>query len=518
MPKAEVGSLKDIGKRIKSKGLQKLKFFCQMCQKQCRDANGFQCHLTSDSHLRQMKLFSENASGYMDQFSRDFETSFLETLRRRHGPGTLVNANNVYQQVIQDKVHVHMNATQWTSLSDFCKYLGKTGKCKVEQNERGWFLRFIERDASKLARQEALDKRLAAEQLAEDELHTRIQQQRLAAAQAHAEDQLAPTELKVDGTTSNTAAAVSLNLQKSLLGVGAATAKSHKKSKSSSSKDVASLLDDSDDDDNDAVNEKGPASYVPESAVAGKAANVDGRKQSRQHPLEDHRTATTTTNSKTVTLDTGRSDDNQRKRPPGENDQEKRPGEVKKARHTQDNDNNDDKDGSVAAQAAAAVPWLYRDIVVRIINKDLQQGRYFKRKAVVDRVFLNRDNSHSKDDTGPSFAAELTILPNEKKTRGDQDDDSVVGDVVRLDQDDLETVIPKPNDLLDEQDTHDDDDKNKKKHKNKKIRVCIIRGKHAGKKAKVLQLDKSRQQARLELKEDGAILKHVDYEDFSKIM
>ena len=40
MPKAEKGSLKDIGKRIKAKGLQKLKFYCQLCQKQCRDDGG----------------------------------------------------------------------------------------------------------------------------------------------------------------------------------------------------------------------------------------------------------------------------------------------------------------------------------------------------------------------------------------------------------------------------------------------------------------------------------------------
>ena len=47
MPKAERGTPKDIANRMKAKGLQKLKFYCQMCQKQCRDANGFKCHLTS---------------------------------------------------------------------------------------------------------------------------------------------------------------------------------------------------------------------------------------------------------------------------------------------------------------------------------------------------------------------------------------------------------------------------------------------------------------------------------------
>jgi len=36
MPKAEKGTPKDIANRMKAKGLQKLKFYCQMCAKQCR--------------------------------------------------------------------------------------------------------------------------------------------------------------------------------------------------------------------------------------------------------------------------------------------------------------------------------------------------------------------------------------------------------------------------------------------------------------------------------------------------
>lgn len=32
---------KAIANRIKAKGLQKLRWYCQMCEKQCRDENGF---------------------------------------------------------------------------------------------------------------------------------------------------------------------------------------------------------------------------------------------------------------------------------------------------------------------------------------------------------------------------------------------------------------------------------------------------------------------------------------------
>jgi len=48
-----------ISNRIKAKGLQKLRWYCQMCGKQCRDENGFKCHLESDSHKRQMMVFGE---------------------------------------------------------------------------------------------------------------------------------------------------------------------------------------------------------------------------------------------------------------------------------------------------------------------------------------------------------------------------------------------------------------------------------------------------------------------------
>ena len=46
--KAEVGTPKWLSNKIKSKGLQKLRWYCQMCEKQCRDENGFKCHTMSE--------------------------------------------------------------------------------------------------------------------------------------------------------------------------------------------------------------------------------------------------------------------------------------------------------------------------------------------------------------------------------------------------------------------------------------------------------------------------------------
>lgn len=122
-----VPSHMQISNRIKSKGLQKLRFFCQMCQKQCRDENGFKCHLNSESHKRQMEIFGQNADRVIAGYSEEFEADFMELMRRSH-PRARVAAKNVYNEFIADKYHVHMNSTKWYTLTEFVKYLGKTGK------------------------------------------------------------------------------------------------------------------------------------------------------------------------------------------------------------------------------------------------------------------------------------------------------------------------------------------------------------------------------------------------------
>ncbi|XP_059150413.1 DNA/RNA-binding protein KIN17-like [Physella acuta] len=146
---------KAIANRIKAKGLQKLRWYCQMCQKQCRDENGFKCHLTSESHQRQLLLFAENPDKHIDDFSQNFETEYLELLRRRFGTKR-VHANIVYQEYIAFREHVHMNSTQWETLTEFVKYLGKEGKCLVDYTEKGWFITYIDRDPETIRKQEAI--------------------------------------------------------------------------------------------------------------------------------------------------------------------------------------------------------------------------------------------------------------------------------------------------------------------------------------------------------------------------
>ncbi|KAL7982835.1 hypothetical protein Chor_013171 [Crotalus horridus] len=139
MGKTDFLSPKAIANRIKSKGLQKLRWYCQMCQKQCRDENGFKCHCMSESHQRQLLLASENPQQFMDYFSEEFRNDFLELLRRRFGTKRVHN-NIVYNEYISHREHIHMNATQWETLTDFTKWLGREGLCKVDETPKGCLL------------------------------------------------------------------------------------------------------------------------------------------------------------------------------------------------------------------------------------------------------------------------------------------------------------------------------------------------------------------------------------------
>lgn len=163
MGKAEVGTPKYLANKMKTKGLQKLRWYCQMCQKQCRDENGFKCHTQSESHQRQLLQFADNSGKYIHSFSKEFSDGFMELLRRRFGTKR-VSANKVYQEYISNKDHIHMNATRWLTLSDYVKWLGRTGQCVVDETEKGWFIKNIVlspevlEQQAKVARKEKQDK------------------------------------------------------------------------------------------------------------------------------------------------------------------------------------------------------------------------------------------------------------------------------------------------------------------------------------------------------------------------
>lgn len=143
---------------MKAKGLQRLRWYCQVCEKQCRDENGFKCHTQSESHVRQMLVIGEDAKKFISDYTSQFQRDFLQLLRTSHGEKK-INANHFYQEYIADKEHVHMNATKWISLSEFVKFLGREGICRVEDDEKGLFVSWVDNSPDALRRQEAIRKK-----------------------------------------------------------------------------------------------------------------------------------------------------------------------------------------------------------------------------------------------------------------------------------------------------------------------------------------------------------------------
>jgi len=102
-----------------------------VCNKQCRDENGFKCHILSETHNRQIQLIADNPAKYENQFSHEFERAFMDLMRTCYSSKT-VSANRVYKDYISDRNHVHMNATRWATLTAFCNHLAKKGLILIE--------------------------------------------------------------------------------------------------------------------------------------------------------------------------------------------------------------------------------------------------------------------------------------------------------------------------------------------------------------------------------------------------
>lgn len=186
MPKAEVGSTKYVANKMKAKGLQRLRWYCQVCEKQCRDENGFKQHTMSEPHVRAMLLVGEDPKKFINDYSNQFKRDFLHLLKTAHGEKK-VNMNNFYQEYIRDKEHVHMNSTKWPSLTEFAKYLGREGICRVEEGDQGRLeIQWVDDSPQAIARREDVKKkdRLAK---GDEDMESRLLDQQIRKAREAAE-------------------------------------------------------------------------------------------------------------------------------------------------------------------------------------------------------------------------------------------------------------------------------------------------------------------------------------------
>lgn len=177
MGKHEPMSAKAIANRIKAKGLQKIKYYCEMCKKQCRDDNGFKCHIKSEAHQRQALIVSEDPEKFVSEFSKQFMEGFMYILRTRYKSKRIL-ANTIFQEYIKERDHIHMNGTRWTTLTEFAIWLGENGFVQVEDSERGVMVTYIDKDPETLRRKELEAKKAEQAREAAEKIQRSIELQK----------------------------------------------------------------------------------------------------------------------------------------------------------------------------------------------------------------------------------------------------------------------------------------------------------------------------------------------------
>ena len=125
------------------------------------------------------------AAAVVDGYTEEFQSTFLALLKQAHGqtrvsakvhgqcssllwpvlrqaywdvqaglksrlgaqaPEILLAMQVVYNEYINDRHHIHMNSTNFLTLTDFVKHLGREGICRVDETPKGWFISLIMKD------------------------------------------------------------------------------------------------------------------------------------------------------------------------------------------------------------------------------------------------------------------------------------------------------------------------------------------------------------------------------------
>jgi len=123
-----------------------------------------------------MILVGEDPKKYINDYSNQFQRDFLQLLRTSHGEKK-VSINGFYQEYIANKQHIHMNATRWPSLTEFAKYLGREGICRVEETDKGLHISWIDNSPEALRRQDAIRKKERQDKGDEEREQKLIQEQ-----------------------------------------------------------------------------------------------------------------------------------------------------------------------------------------------------------------------------------------------------------------------------------------------------------------------------------------------------
>ncbi|CAF1712837.1 BnaC03g78330D [Brassica napus] len=387
---------KAIANRMKAKGLQKLRWYCQMCQKQCRDENGFKCHCMSESHQRQMQVFGQNQRRVLQGYSEEFEKTFLDLMRRSHRFSRIA-ATVVYNEYINDRHHVHMNSTEWATLTQFIKYLGKTGKCKVEETPKGWFITYIDRDSETIFKEGLKNKRVKSDLAEEEKQEREIRRQ----------------------------------IERAKEGEGSGK----------------------DDDEGEGGEMKKGEDFGLKSGVVKVGFSLGGGAK---------QVVTTGESSKPVFEEEENEREEKKKK-------RRKGGDLEKERRSALDELMKEEERKKERMNRKPY-WLFQGIVVKVMSKALADKGYYKQKGVVRKVI---------DD----YVGEIEMIDSKH--------------VLRVDQEELETVIPQIGGL-----------------------VKIVNGAYRGSVAKLLGVDTEKFCAKVQIEKgvyEGRVIKSIEYEDICKL-
>jgi len=408
MPKQEVGSTKWLGNKMKAKGLQKLRWYCQMCQKQCRDENGFKCHRMSDGHQRQMQVFVQDPNKFMDEFSQEFESGFMKLMSHTYRSQRIL-ANTVYCDFISNRHHTHMNSTIWVTLSNFVQYLGRTNQCTIDKTPKGWYIQYVDNTPEARMREEAR-KNMERAELAEEEVSAKRLRDQVENAKADGgfreseftemqrEEGDAPISFGMSASSSSAAAAPSAPPARK--------------------KGVAELFGDDE-------SEEKPSKDGQKRKQAPKISAVEAVRL-------EHEASKRGDGAKRQRVDA--------RRPPSP--------------------------GSTSPSPEGGQPWLAAGLIVKVMHEDLANGKYYRKKGQIEKV-------HDQ------FTADVRMSDSK--------------DLVRLDQELLETVIP-----------------------NVGKAVRLVKGSHKGAHAVMRHVDIEAFSVSVEL-EDGTRMEGLGYDEVCKV-
>lgn len=126
----------------------------------------------------------------IDKYTSQFQKEFLKLLRLSHGEKK-VEANKFYNEYIQDKDHVHMNATKFTSLSRFIQHLSREGKIQIhgieevsDDTDPGRFqISYIDNSSESITRRKQLES-IQENEKSEQDIKLRILERQISSARS----------------------------------------------------------------------------------------------------------------------------------------------------------------------------------------------------------------------------------------------------------------------------------------------------------------------------------------------